>query len=72
MLAPADRECLEEALRQYGNMPFGARTELSHDAAWANAWQTANDDEMGQSPMPVLDIAETLTNAADVIDHLRS
>jgi len=72
VLSGADRECLDEALRQYGNMPFGQRVELSHDAAWAKAWRAATDDEVGQSPMPVLDIAETLTNAADVIDHLRS
>lgn len=72
VLSPADRECLDEALRQYGDMPFGQRSELSHDAAWAKAWQAATDDEVGQSPMPVLEIAGTLPNAADVIDHLRS
>jgi uncharacterized phage-associated protein len=72
LLSPADRECLDEALRQYGDMPFGQRTEISHDAAWAKAWQMATDDEVGQSPMPVIEIAGTLDNAADVIDHLRS
>jgi uncharacterized phage-associated protein len=71
-LAPADRECLDEALRQYGNLPFGARTEVSHDDAWAKAWSTASDDEVGASPMPLLDIARTLDNAADVIEHLQS
>ncbi len=34
--------------------------------------RAAEDDEVGQSPMPVLEIAETLPNAADVIEHLRS
>lgn len=71
-LSAADRECLDEALRQYGNMPFGQRTEISHDAAWARAWRTAADDEVGQSPMPLVEIAETLPNAADVVAHLRT
>jgi len=71
-LSPSDRACIDEAIKQYGNMPFKERTELSHDAAWQAAWDTATEDEVGQSPMAVEAIAGTLPNAAELIDHLHN
>jgi uncharacterized phage-associated protein len=71
-LSEAELLCLDEALREYGNMSFPQRTELSHDAAWREAWDAAAEDEVGQSPMPVEAIARTLPNAAEVLEHLRS
>lgn len=71
-LSAAELSCLDEALREYGNMPFAQRTELSHDAAWRAAWDAATDDEVGQSPIAVEAIARTLPNATEVLEHLRS
>lgn len=72
MLSKADVACLDDALRQYGNMPFDTRTELSHDTAWKEAWDAASEDEIGASPMQVESIAQTLDNADEVIAHLRA
>ena len=69
-LSKADVLCLDQAIQRYGNMPFNERTELSHDAAWKEAWNVAAEDEIGQSPMPIKSIAGTLANAQEVIAHL--
>ena len=71
LLSSAEISCLDEALVKYCNMRFDERTELSHDAAWKKAWD-ASDDEIGASPMPTASIAETLSNASEVISHLHS
>lgn len=71
-LSPAYLACLEEALRSYSGMSFGARTELSHDAAWKTAWDLAAEDEVGQSPMAVESIARTLPNADEVVAQLNN
>jgi uncharacterized phage-associated protein len=71
-LSPAYVACLEEALRRYAGMSFGARTELSHDAAWRAAWNLAAEDEVGQSPMPVETIARTLPNSEEVVAQLNN
>ena len=72
ILSRADISCLDEALRQYGNMPFDIRTELSHDSAWKKAWDAASEDEVGASPMKVESIAQTLDNADEIVAHLRN
>jgi len=69
-LSDTQKECLEDAIAQYGGMDFDARTNLSHDAAWQQAWKLAEDDEIGQSPIPVTQIASTLDNADEVLAHL--
>ncbi|EQD66934.1 hypothetical protein B1B_06098 [mine drainage metagenome] len=71
-LSIADIECLDAAIKRYGNMSFEERTELSHDAAWQKAWDTASEDDMGQSSMLPMEIAQTLENAAEVLESLRS
>jgi uncharacterized phage-associated protein len=72
LLSKADVDCIDQALARYGNMPFKERTELSHDAAWQAAWDIAAEDEVGQSPIKLTDIAATLPNAQEVIAHLRA
>lgn len=72
LLSRAELACLNEALLQYGNMPFDKRTAMSHDAAWQQAWDSASADEVGASPMGVTAIASTLQNADEVIEHLRA
>lgn len=69
-LSPADIECLSEAIKQYGDMPFRERTELSHDDAWKKAWEAACDDNVFAGDMSAVDIALTLPNAEEVIEHL--
>ena len=71
LLSKAEIACLDEALREYGDMPFSERTELSHDAAWQEAWDTASEDEVGASPMQVQSIAQTLNNSMKS-SHLRA
>jgi len=72
LLTPADVECLEEAVRRYGNMSFQERTDFSHDAAWRKAWDTAKDDSLKAGDMPIADIAETVENAAEVLEYMHS
>jgi uncharacterized phage-associated protein len=72
LLSKADVDCIDQALARYGNMPFKERTELSHDAAWQAAWDIAAEDEVGQSPIKLQDIAATLPNAQEVIAHLHA
>lgn len=72
VLAPSDAECLKEALAAYGNMPFKERTELSHDAAWERAWEAAASDSISAGDMTLVDIAATLPNAEEVVEHLRA
>ncbi|ORC47815.1 hypothetical protein B2G74_22170 [Burkholderia sp. A27] len=69
-LSAADLECLSEALRLYGNMPFDERTELSHDAAWKKAWDAAADESIKAGEMPIVEIASTLENAKEVLEFL--
>lgn len=71
-LSPADIACLDQAIGQYGNMGFDERTELSHDAAWQEAWDAATEDEAGASPMQIETIARTIPNAQDLIEHLHA
>jgi uncharacterized phage-associated protein len=71
-LSAADIATLDQALFRYGNMPFAQRTALSHDSAWQAAWDTATEDEAGQSPIKLADIAATLPNAQEVIAHLHA
>ena len=71
-LSPADIACLDQAILQYGNMGFDERTELSHDAAWQEAWDAATEDEVGASPMQIETIARTIPNAQDLIEHLHA
>jgi hypothetical protein len=71
-LSPAYVSCVEEALKSYAGMSFGARTELSDDSAWRAAWDLAAEDEVGQSPMQVETIAKTLPNSEEVVAQLNS
>jgi uncharacterized phage-associated protein len=65
-LSEAETECLNESIAEFGNMHFGIRTDLSHDAAWDKAWASTNKD------MAIMDIVRTLPNADEVIEHLNT
>lgn len=68
-LSQAEIECVNDAIKQYGNIPFNDRTEISHDGAWQKAWDSAGD-EVGASKMNLHDIANTLGNADEVIGFI--
>lgn len=72
MLSPADIECLDEAIKQYGNMRFDERTELSHDDAWKKAWNSANEEDLKAGSMPVTEIAQTLQNADEILEYINA
>ena len=72
LLSRAELSCLDEAVQTYGGMSFKQRTKLSHDSAWEAAYKIAEEDEVGQSPISLEAIAQTLTNAPEVISHLRA
>lgn len=69
-LSRAQLRFIEEAIEQYGNMPFTERTELSHDEAWTSAWSKAVARNKLQSPMSTKDIINTLPNAQEILEHL--
>jgi uncharacterized phage-associated protein len=61
---------LEEALRQFGDLSFKERTELSHDEAWKKAWEKASEQGQKRYRMESVDIARTLENADQVLEHM--
>ncbi|MGP5569882.1 Panacea domain-containing protein [Pseudomonas helleri] len=71
-LSRAQIACLEEAIEEWGNMPFAERTELSHDSAWTKAWGEASNDNLRAGEMQTMDILRTLPNAGEVLEHLQS
>lgn len=71
-LSRAEVHCLEEAIEEWGNMPFHERTELSHDSAWTKAWGEASNDNLRAGEMQTMDILRTLPNAEEVLEHLQS
>lgn len=65
-LSEAQIECLDDAIREYGNIAFGKRTDISHDEAWDKGRERANKS------MLTIDIVRTLPNADEIIGHLNS
>ena len=63
-LSQADIECLEEAIRAYGHLPFGKLKQLSHDAAFTAAERN--------SAIPFIDLVKSLPNSQDLLEHLQS
>ena len=45
-LSGSDQEYLLAALNKYGSMSFGELREISHDEAWAEAWEVSEAYEM--------------------------
>jgi uncharacterized phage-associated protein len=71
-LSRAQTRCIDEAIAQYGNMPFTERTEISHDEAWTAAWDKAVACKKLQSPMSNRDIINTLPNAQEILEHINT
>jgi len=62
LLSESDIECLNDAIRAYGDKSFSWIKNDTHD----NAWDAA--DENGS--MDLLEIARLLPNADEVVEHL--
>lgn len=58
----SDLECLDEAINEYGSLPFNELTQLSHDRAWESADE---NDNMG-----IEQIILTFSNPKPLLDHL--
>jgi len=63
-ISKSEIECLDNAITKYGKMSFKQLSELSHDAAWKSA--DVNDF------ISIEDIAATLPNSKDLLEHLRN
>lgn len=61
-LSESEMECIKEVIRLYGDKTFGQLTDLTHDAAW----QATEENQ----PIALLDMANTLPNAAELISYL--
>lgn len=62
-LSESERECLDEAIQQYGALPFRKLADVSHDSAW----HSADENEA----ISLAAIAESLPDAEDLRDYLR-
>lgn len=69
-LSRSDIECMNEAIRLYGQMPFGKLTDASHDSAWDKGWEKCDRRTGSAGPMELIDIVGTLANADEVRDHI--
>jgi uncharacterized phage-associated protein len=62
-LSESDLECLDAAIRDYGNLSFEALRDASHDAAY----EAAGENER----MSAEDVARSFPNPAPLLAHLR-
>lgn len=65
LLSESEIECLDEAIAQYGELPFGALKKASHED---KAFQSADDNDF----MSLEAIAESLPDSDLLLDYLRS
>ena len=59
----SDLKCLDQAVKDYGNLSSEELTNLSHD----QAWQSANENDF----IEIEDIVTTLNNANELMEHLQ-
>ena len=71
-LAKSERACLEEAIESYGHLDYESRTQLSHDSAWAKAWEKAQTNGVKSWEMPLVDIVSTQANAEELLAYMNS
>jgi uncharacterized phage-associated protein len=64
MLSESDRECLDEAIAENGNLPFHGLKKKSHDAAF----DSADENDF----ISIEAIAATLQDSDLIIEHLRN
>jgi len=69
-LSKSDLEAIEKSIALCARLDFKARTALSHDAAYEEAWALAKKHNRKQYPMPIHSIAGTLKNSDEVLEHI--
>lgn len=62
-LSESDVECLDEALRKYGDLSFGQLTDASHDKAWQQT--------IPNTPITIESLVTEMEDASDLLVHLR-
>ena len=63
LLSESEEECINASIKEYGNLNFNELTNISHD----KAWEAAGDNDI----ISVEDIALTLSNNKELLEHLR-
>lgn len=63
-LSKSDRECLDQAIEQYGQMSFGRLTQASHD----KAWKAADENDA----ITLETIVQTLPDGEALMEHLKN
>jgi hypothetical protein len=69
-LSESDIECLDHSVREHGPKPFRVLKKESHDQAYKRAWASRGSKK--SAPMSVERIAEQLSDAASLIDYLKT
>lgn len=65
LLSESDKECLDNAISQYGHLSFDALKKISHNDP---AFKAADENDF----MPIESIAVTLKDGKSLIEHLRT
>ncbi|MBQ5979403.1 MAG: SocA family protein [Bacteroidales bacterium] len=65
-LSEAAINALDKAIHEYSNMSFGHLKDLSHDAAWAEAWGHPG----GSRKMDIVSIAKASTDNKAMIEYI--
>ena len=69
-LSEADIQCLDVVVAAYGKFPTWQLRGLSHDAAWEETWNEAEQSGRKSVPIPVERIANLLDNAEELVEYL--
>lgn len=69
-LSKSDILCLNDALKNYGHLPSERLSQLSHDAAWTQASNRAQDDPE-KDRMSQIEIARAGGASEDMINYIR-
>lgn len=63
MLSKSDIKCLNESIKEYGDLPFDILTDVSHDQAWKSAGENNIID--------IEQIVKTLSDSEELLAHLK-
>ena len=67
-LSESDKECLDQVISVWGNVPNWERKISAHDSAWEEAWERRGDKE--SVTIPVESIAQLFDDSDDLIEYL--
>jgi uncharacterized phage-associated protein len=70
VFSDSDIDCLDRMIQHYGSYTFWEKSELSHDAAWAKAWEHRGNKESNE--IAIEDIVALLQDADMLLDYLKN